>query len=397
MQPIFQPPVTPNNGNPNTVYNRKPGGEAQYRAALPDDPLGPVFGSIYESDSSPGGNDMGIYPVIREPDAVTKPVERSVAPVQGREVIGEAAPVAVPMPKPAVGPTFSEAVARPKPLVAGTVTDLSSGPVLSGPSTGGEYARYAEQQPRPVQDGRTTMGQWLPRFAIDTSVLGTQFGAGAPSPNMDYWRSRLQQITQPVQQPATPQEQVAPTKPVVTTAPTQPTSPVTAPDIRTPVEGPAIYGPDPQFQTGQFGLGAGLGLANMTTVASSIFPDDPARARRAAETIARTYPLMNEAQRAEVEELDNPRTTPERRRSLLQRLGDWIKAEWDKEMTQLREDPLAFWGDALLGPGAGTLVREGIDIFRPDVDPMINEGRAVVGRTRQTNTGDRSDERTGSR
>jgi len=353
MLPQFtdqNPPVTPNNGNPNTVYNSKPVPVLGQEVAVRD----------YEYLGSPA------------------PAQQAqVAPTFVREAPPEPQPVQKPQPREQyVQPTRAEQTMAPtKPAPAFQQYTPAPAPSVISPAA------------------TTSMGAWLPRFAIDTSSMGTQFSS-ASSPTMDYWRSRLQQITQPVQQPVALQEQVAPTKPVVTT---QPTSPVTAPDIRTPVEGPVIYGPDPQFQTGQFGLGAGLGLANMTTVASAIFPDDPARARRAAETIARTYPLMNEAQRAEVEELDNPRTTPERRRSLLQRLGDWIKAEWAKEMTQLREDPPAFWGDALLGPGAGTLVREGIDIFRPDVDPMINEGRVVVGRTRQINGGDRSDERTSSR
>lgn len=228
MQPIFQPPVTPNNGNPNTIYNkpRTPeyGGNWD---TIPDDPLGPTFSPTF---------------VTEETIPATKPVERYVAPVQGREVIGEASPIATPMPKPVVTPTFSqEPIARPKPVVTGPVVDSPAGPSFTGPSVGGEYLRYAEQNQPVVQDKRTTMGQWLPRFAIDTSTLGTQFGPGAPAPAMDYWRSRLQQITQGTQptaptdvvvpQPKPTAPVVAPTTPVQPTQPTQPTNPV-IPDFR---------------------------------------------------------------------------------------------------------------------------------------------------------------------
>jgi len=269
MQPLFQPPVTPNNGNPNTVYNRKPGGMEKPRTAdpfafnqfevLPDDTIGPVFSPTF---------------VTEETIPATKPVERYVAPVQGREVIGEASPITTPMPKPVVTPAFNqEPIARPKPVVTSPVVDSPAGPPLTGPSVGGEYLRYAEQNQPVVQDKRTTMGQWLPRFAIDTSTLGTQFGPGAPAPAMDYWRSRLQQImqgAQPVaggtlpQLPTRPQDPTTPGTGGGGTTPPNPTGPASPIfGTTTPDENGIIRGPDPidYGRVGGGSVGRLLGLS----------------------------------------------------------------------------------------------------------------------------------------
>jgi len=105
---------------------------------------------------------------------------------------------------------------------------------------------------------------------------------------------------------------------------------------------------------------------------------------------------MDAAQRAEVEELDNPSTPPERRRSILQRVGDFLKREREKEKANWSENPMRELINTFV-PGVGTAIQAGVDIFRPDVDPMIREGMVTVGRTTQTNTGDRSAERASPR
>jgi len=394
-------PVTPNNGNPNTIYNKPrateysgyitpvgylPGEEALDPVYEPTASVQPTFAPMDKNPRSAGP----VVPETMLPNYGMLQPQQEVKPVRGSDDNYR-------------GPMHSDAVPMPKPRPISVGDSGPVAPVISGPSIPGSPSTATPVvTPESVSapDNRTTMGQWLPRFAIDPSVLGTQFGSSGNS-SLDYWRQRLGQIRSGGTQPQDPGTTPGPgtgggaTGPIA--QPNQPADPIT-PVIRPPNDSatPGIIGVDPQFNTGQFGLGAGLGLANFSTVASAIFPNDPSRSRQAADTLARTYPLMDAAQRAEVEELDNPSTPPERRRSILQRVGDFLKREWEKEKANWSENPMRELINTFV-PGVGTAIQAGVDIFRPDVDPMIREGMVTVGRTTQTNTGDRSAERASPR
>lgn len=231
--------------------------------------------------------------------------------------------------------------------------------------------------------------------------------------NTDFWRNRLSQsltglepitipgITPPVQ-PVTPVPQPQPgfpTKPIVSETPVpDPYQPVVP---RLPQEVERMYGIDPVFSTGQFGLGAGLGMANRVDLGASFFPGNVERAREVDQYIAQTYPLMDDAQRAEVDELRDPATPPERRRSLLQRLARSLSGVFqgignylDEQLDYAAANPLETLGNVVF-PGLGNLLTTPVDPVRQQDIDMLGEGGVRIGPL--INSGDNRRARTSPR
>jgi len=389
-------PVTPNNGNPNTIYNqpRKPAafeGFSNYET-IPDSPLDPVYNPT-----------DAVTPTFVRP---IKSPERYVAPGPGTPV-GGASLEPTPMTKlPVTAGGSAAPIIKPNPVSVGG-PDTSPGVV--GPSIPGEYLRPTVTQPEAPVDKRTTMGQWLPRFAIDTSSMGTQFGPSGNS-SLDYWRSRLAAISSPqqTQQPEAPV--VVPTKPVVTPAqPSEPTQPVNPTNPVVPVirpSDPVRPGQSSGMEklgnvvqarapwTNWWSAGSRLSQQDFNRVMNAIQPSSPAEAEAFAQQVANIYNSVTPEQRAEIDaDIDkaaDPATPMPEKVSILQRIkalldkaGGVIANEARSYGNAWRQNPVREiinigvpgLGDAVFGRGGGTVTVGNPVVEEDKVDVPSAKGR----------------------
>jgi uncharacterized membrane protein YgcG len=359
-------PVTPNNGNPNTVYNTSPNNdqEVPYLPAF-EQPLG-------------GGEIMQPNYGMLQPGQTVKPEfgDRFAGPVVA-EASGTAVPqVATPMPKPQLGGAVAPSFAKPmvpegsavvpniKPRLPVANTPAGQAPANTVPLFNNPYSRspLAITMEQPEQ----------PSGRLDRNTMYTDALNGMLSRMQS-----LETTLQPIPIPGVSQPQpgggggTAPTGP---TNPTQPERP-RLPGIgtSTPDENGIVRGPDPidygrraevanGFGAGNFtGMGSLLGLQGRQT---QMFQ------QRAASAYDALPPYERAAMDAYRATLNSPTAAPAEKESAWQqitafgrRILDSLKEELGNAWEEMKDDVMnpgrafrdpAFWMNAAV-PGLGTI------------------------------------------